>query len=84
MVEDLDIQAQIRDLTRHMDDLRVHFEAMEDADKGKGDAPSERVAHNMDVGIQQMDASGVAPPPPLPVGTVAPRYPRLLHPAMSP
>ena len=34
VVEDLDIQAQIRDLTRHMDDLRVHFQGMQDANKG--------------------------------------------------
>ena len=34
IVEDLDMQAQIRDLTRHMDDLRVQFQNIEDANKG--------------------------------------------------
>ena len=49
IVEDLDMQAQIRDLTRHMDDLRVQFQNIEDANKGTdvpmpdtaaGEAPS--------------------------------------------
>ena len=34
VVEELDTQPQILDLTRHMDDLRVHFETLEDGDKG--------------------------------------------------
>ena len=33
IVEELDIQAQIRDLTRHMDDLRVHYQNLEDGNK---------------------------------------------------
>ena len=49
IVEDLDMQVQIRDLARHMDELRVHFQNIEDANKGTdipvpdtaaGEAPS--------------------------------------------
>ena len=63
MVEELDIQAQIRDLTRHMDDLRVHSEALEDADKGT-DPPMPGAAAS---GASAPGASGPAaggPPPP--------------------
>ena len=43
----------------------------------KGDNPRERVANNMDVGIQQLDQGSEVLPPPAAPPNVAPRYPRL-------
>ena len=43
----------------------------------KGDNPRERVANNMDVGIQQLDHGSEVLPPPAAPAQVAPRDPRL-------
>ena len=43
----------------------------------KGDNPRERVANNMDVGIQQLDHGSETLPPPAAPANVTPRYPRL-------
>ena len=47
------------------------------AEGPQGDNPRERVANNMDVGIQQLDHGSETLPPPAPPANVTPRYPRL-------